>query len=245
MSGAEAVFNQALTNGLLAIASSYLPKYGSQISARMLPPASRIIDDLVNEFGESDGLCELPLDPPSSTTTLTDFLRFADDHSVTLPTGYLKGAIIRTDGPRHGRAEVGQVLESDVDALTSLDEHPALQSLSVAHADRYWRKGELDDQLEWQRASQYLDLLDEWAAGERDRRCDEPPSRFVKPGDDDGVPVQLCPVCNAEALVPTGTDWMGYGITAGVCTVCSYRRSPQVAESLNLEAEWTAMWADL
>lgn len=243
--GAEGIFSQALTNGLLAIASSYLDKYVPDVEGAYFPPASAIISDLVAEFYEDSGICELPIQPSKPSQLLREHLRADTDSYVRLQIGQLSAAIARTDGPRHGRADGGAVTAEDVLALVAMDDHPALQVLASERSDRYWRRGAADDSAEQARAAEYLTILEEWADGELDRRCMNPPQRFVKPGDDDAVPVQTCPVCDAEALVPTAGDWMGYGITEGICVVCSYRRSRQASEDLNIETEWTARWADL
>lgn len=243
--GAEGMFHQAATNGLLAIASSYLPKYGSAIRDTRLPPAAEILGDLIVKFGESDGICELPVEPIERSPLLKHYLDSGNGSNVPLQTEQLREAITRTDGPRHGRAEGGAVTAEDVLALVAMDDHPALQVLASERSDRYWRRGAADDSAEQARAAKYLTILEEWVDGELDRRCVNPPQRFVKPGDDDAVPVQTCPVCDSEALVPTAGDWMGYGITEGICVVCSYRRSRQASEDLNIETEWTARWADL
>lgn len=45
-------------------------------------------------------------------------------------------------------------------------------------------------------------------------------------------------MCGYEALIPTGGDEMGYAITAGTCFVCSYARSEDAAQELQLSAEF-------
>ena len=61
------------------------------------------------------------------------------------------------------------------------------------------------------------------------------------PGDVSFEP-QDCPVCNRQTLQSTDGDDFGYGITAGTCLVCSYRRSDRIASELGMDLEWHLRW---
>jgi hypothetical protein len=51
-------------------------------------------------------------------------------------------------------------------------------------------------------------------------------------------------VCDRTALASTGQDPFGYGITAGTCLVCSYRRNEVIAWNLGRDLEWDRGWED-
>lgn len=161
---------------------------------------------------------------------------------VDIQTDRLRGALRRADAARHGRGSAGILTDEDIQALVELDAHPALQALTDRYADEEWRKGQVDDLNEQARAEEYLDLLD---SDEVERRLENVPAPYGAPGEDPGVPKQLCTVCNYEALIATGSDEMGYGIAPGVCFICSYRQSDAAAHELNLNAEWKARWEHL
>lgn len=239
VAGAEGIFNQALTNGLLAVAAHSIPGHPAADASARPPSASRILDDLAAAFGKDGETCLVDTGEENTDFTAVGLVPLGRPRILAVPVDKLRDAIRRTDPTRHGRAAAGSLTEEDIEALAELDGHPAQRALVGRYADEAWRRGRVDDLNEYARAEEYLGLFDE---DERVRRAEDLPSPSSAPGDDLGVPLQACPVCGTEALVAAGTDEMGYGIAPGVCVVCSYRRSEDAAHELNLEAEWEARW---
>jgi hypothetical protein len=243
VANAEGIFAQALTNGLLAIAAVCVPGHpASSATSVSLPPASKLLDDFVDAFGQTHGVCSVPTGEDAVDLKGFRFASLGYELRVEIQVDVLRDALRRSNAPRHGRGAAGVLTDEDVRALGQLDDHPALRVLSGQYADSGWRQGQVEDLNEHARASDYLALLDE---SEQERRRNELPVPLVKPGDDPGVPPQSCPVCGWETLISTGGDEMGYGITAGVCFICSYRLSEATAHEMNLDAEWVARWESL
>lgn|GEM_PF-3245058 len=243
VANAEGIFAQALTNGLLAIAAHSIADHpAAAVGSRSLPPASKILDDLVTAFDETGGVCWVPTSEEATELTPTGLVRLGYERKVAVQTDQLRDALRRTNAPRHGRGAGGVLTDHDIKALVELDAHPALRSLSGRYVDEAWRRGRVEDLNERARAEEYLEFLNE---DERAHRLENVPVPFGAPSDDVGVPLQECPVCGAEALIATGGDEMGYGIAAGVCFVCSYQRSDAIAHEMNLDAEWEVRWEHL
>lgn len=231
--GAEAVFNQALTNGLLAIAVAELPEYREYERPGGRPPsARRVLRDLEARFGPAqNGSFEIP--DPTSTQL---------GQPVVVGIRVLEDAIEATDPIRHGRPAVRALAQSDIRALLALDRHPALRHLDTVAMDVAEIKAEAQDLVELGRASGYLEVVDEV---EQRRRKEALPVPFMDPSEPPGPEPLDCPVCGHPTLLSTGSDSFGYGITAGICFVCSYRRSDHAAHGENLQVEWDLHWKDL
>lgn len=223
---AEAIFNQALTNGLIAIAIAELPGYGAKAEAGgFLPPARGILRDLESAFGPAtDGVITIPDSRCNEREAAT---------KVNVRT--LADAVEATDPLRHGRPATRGLRAADIEALVALDQHPALRRLSTAGANLDEVREEAEELLEMGRAFAYLELLDE---EEQIRRLDALPVPFAAPGDPPEIEPMDCPACGLPSLLSTGGDGFGYGITTGVCFVCSYRRSSYAAHQVNLNREW-------
>ena len=85
------------------------------------------------------------------------------------------------------------------------------------------------DQQEVERASAYLALLGE---DEAQRRADTAHDRLIALDDgEDGGPVEVdeCPLCGHCALLVTDFDDFGGTEGPGICVVCSYERSDDIA----------------
>jgi len=226
--GAEALFDQALTNGLLVIAGAFIPGHAATEDPppRRLPSADQLLTDVAKQAGHAGG-----------RTAAVPFGGARRSGSLLLKVAQLRDAVQRTQTARHGRGPGGQVTEADVQALLALDEHPALQAIAGHYLDKTWREAQVDNRIELARAADFLSHL---SANEITRRVDEA-ERANDFGDGDPKP-QECPVCGNNTLLGTEADAFGYGTTAGTCLVCSYRRSEETAYDLNLDQEWRTRW---
>ena len=112
-----------------------------------------------------------------------------------------------------------------IHALKELDSHPALQVLSDEQVERITGHIRDADMIEMERAQRYLDALD---PGEVERRA----SMIYTPDytSVDGGEVDFCDVCGNCSLVAAGRDGVMGAVAYGHCMVCSYERTPEVAE---------------
>lgn len=172
--GAEALFDQALTNGLLAIAAAYIPGQLAADTAKKQPSASALLTQLGERVGITGGVAQIPTgrraqqfnERTSSMETL--------DHEELVPLhiDQLRDALRRTQAARHGRGPGEQVTPEDVQALLALDKHPALGVLAGHYLDRDWRRAQIDDRAEQARAADYLALLHEEEADRRGQHAE-------------------------------------------------------------------------
>lgn len=237
--GAEELFNTSLTHGLLAIAAATIDGHPARLPGRQRS-ASALLKDLVGAFGEVNGVC---LVPTGEANISNPFRVFGDDYkppaAIAVRTHLLTLALKVADAARHGSGPVGKLTEVHVAALGDLDAHPALRSIGDACRDRGWSDGTVADSHELGRAADYLELLSD---DEIERRVEQASSSPAAPDYFDAAAIQDCPVCGYETLIPTGSDEMGYGITAGTCFVCSYARSEDAAHELQSSAEFRRLW---
>ena len=226
--GAEALFDQALTNGLLVIAAAVIPGHAAADDPprRRLPSAADLLTALAAHAGDAARpTIEIPLGGSG------------DSGFLLLEAAHLQDAVRRTQAARHGRGPGGQVTTADVEALLALDKHPALQAIAGHYLDKNWRQAQVADQIERSRAADFLDNLD---SNEISRRVRE--AERVSGFHEDELEPQECPVCGHNTLLATVPDDFGYGTTAGTCVVCSYHRSDDAAYEKNLDQEWRARW---
>jgi len=239
--GAEALFDQALTNGLLVIAADYIPGHPAADATKKQPPASVLLTQLGDRAGVIEGVAQIPTGMRAEEIDeRTGFGETLDrDEFVSLYVDQLHDALQRTQAARHGRGPGEQVTPEDVQALLELDIHPALGVLVNHYMDQDWRRAQVADRTEQARAADYLDLLDEEEVNRRTQHAaliwdPHPGDPYVEP--------QECPVCDRQTLQSTDGDAFGYGITAGTCLVCSYRRSDRIADDLvmRLRLRWAS-----
>lgn len=237
--GAEELFNTSLTHGLLAIAAVTIDGHPARLPGRQRS-ASALLKDLVAAFGETDGVCMVPT---GETDVSNPFGVFGDDYkppaAIAVRAHLLTQALKVADAARHGSGTEGKLTEEHVAALEELDAHPALRSIGDARRDRDWSNGAVADSHELGRAADYLEFLPD---DEIERRVEQASSSPAAPDYFDAAAIQDCPVCGYETLIPTGSDEMGYGITAGTCFVCSYVRSDDAAHELQSSAEFRRLW---
>lgn len=222
---AAAVFDMALTNGLVAIVGHDWP---AQLhTGKRVKSARQLLDVIDVEVGvDASGWATAPR--PDGTMTRIAVRLFRD-------------ALDRTQPVRHGRGGDGRVSTAEVEALCELDHHPALRRLSDAAADRRSEAAVREDAVERARAQDYLGTLSEAEVARRVPLAEEG-APFDPKDHLDWSPPQECPVCWNETLVVDGLDDYGHGIGVGTCTVCSYRRSRSMVDELALDAEF-ARWA--
>jgi hypothetical protein len=239
--GAEALFDQALTNGLLAIAADYIPGHPAADATKKQPSASVLLTQLGDQAGVIEGVAQIPTGRRAHEIDERTGILEALDHDEFVPlyVDQLRDALQRTQAARHGRGPGEQVTPEDVQALLELDIHPALGVLVNHYMDRDWRRAQVADRTEQARAADYLDLLDEEEVNRRTQHAaliwdPHPGDPYVEP--------QECPVCDRQTLQSTDGDAFGYGITAGTCLVCSYRRSDRIADDLvmQLRLRWAS-----
>ncbi len=242
VAGAEALFDQSLTNGLLAIVATHWPT-GIYRSDRKLKSASELLAVIKDELTLQDGIAHVSTEERATDLAEDSTRRTLNTNgSVLIQVKQLRDAVTRTQLPRHGRGPGRQVTRDDVKALLALDDHPALRAVHNQYLDETWRRAQVADRNEHARAADYLDLLGE---EERTRRVEAADAVLAPTPGEVETPPQECPVCSHETLASTGSDDFGYGITAGTCLVCSYRRSADIAYNLGVDIHWEANWADL
>jgi len=226
--GAAAMFDQGLTNGLLAIVAQEWPGHQGRSGDR-LKSAGELIG-VVENMGVRAG--------EGSYEFVTK-----GRAAVVIHTTILTEAIAQTQRVRHGRAGGAILTEAQVAALVALDHHPALGVLVDRYADRSWRRAQVRDLDIRAHAEQYLEVIGEVEAERRAARIGE--YLPLDPNERDATPEpQECPICARSSLICDGLDDFGMGIAAGICIVCSYERTSEVANSLATDLVWERHWRD-
>jgi hypothetical protein len=174
----EAPYDAALTNGLLAIIAYEWP--GTETKSSGQTKAARELLDVIDSRGST--------------------LHYVD-------TSILREGLDLTQPARHGRSDDEfAVLGLDhVEALTALDQHPALQFLDAASA-----AGNID-RLIWKAFEERA-----YAAVPFDR--DDP---LPEPED--------CDECWRPTFLPSGRDMFGGTNSAGQCIACGHTRTEDEA----------------
>lgn len=169
----EAPFDAALTNGLLAIVAEDFPD--KLRTHGLLPPASRLLD-LVDEGG----------------------MMLKADLQV------LRDGLLLTQPARHGRAddEFAVITSEHVNALLSLDTHPALRFLDTA-------RGKTVDEC----------VVLAYRERAEDELPFDPKDRLMVPEPEE------CDLCLRETFLPTGWDEFGGEIGPGACIACGHERT--------------------
>ncbi|QGN46377.1 hypothetical protein GKC29_05710 [Micromonospora sp. WMMC415] len=220
--GAPALFDAAVTNGLVAIVAHEWP--GEEVAPNSngyMRPASALLN-LIGSKAAGDA--EI-----SSAAK-----RIAGEVDV------LRKAVKDLAPVRHGRGGWAFVHPSAVHALRELDRHPALSVLSSYEADDHEAQDLARDADARAFAETYLTLLSEEEVARRVADLDEAlPSHLKERAS--GFNPQECDVCQNDTLVVSSIDPYGVGVGIGVCFVCGYQRGEAAAR---LEAQHLIYVAD-
>ncbi|MFF7975809.1 hypothetical protein [Streptomyces sp. NPDC007905] len=227
--GHEGIYDQALSNALAAIVAAEWP--GKEANGRGRVHFAR---DLLKVIAE-----KIPPDPATGLCVIPD--RDADVRSRwekenRAPEGFWDTRIdvaLLTDAlnvsglARHGSG-TGRLQHRHVHALLALDHHPALRTLLEAQSDRDDEQAQDEDARSADQARALLELIGDEEAKRRAESA-ENPNEYDPRHNPDGHDFEECPVCGYETFCVLGLDMWGR-VGFGQCVVCSYRRSPQVAD---------------
>jgi hypothetical protein len=244
--GCEAVFDQALTNGLAAIVAAEWPGVEVDGKGRVHSAAQllTIIAERIPQEGQT-GVHVIPDPDPERTKEIARLIGGPGDDSDLMETridvATLRDGIAQTQAVRHARG-AGRLEERHVEALRALDIHESLCSLSSEEADRVWNQAREDDRASILRAVAHLDLIGEDAAAQRATDVDNPNAYHPK-HNPDGHDLEECPVCGLDTFCVQGIDDYGYGFGPGQCLVCTYTRSRDTADEMALDFHITRLSA--
>jgi hypothetical protein len=231
--GAEAIYDQALTNGLAAIVTHNWP--GEEMErpggrTRAARGLVRVIEK--RAAAAADGIVHVP-----HSEDVPDY----EDHPALgrienftrVNVAVLRDALYVTQEVRHARAtgEQGVTLADEhIKALVDLEYHPALFAISDELVERAQAGIAGRDAAERARAWAYFDALD---AEERERRqAINYADQHAWETPDDRSVVDDCPVCGTRALVAPEIENVIGEIGIGFCFVCSYQRTDEFAEEV-------------
>ena len=236
--GAEAIFDQALTNGLAAIVAHHWPGAEMKGSSGQALAASGLLKVIKKRGAEAGGGVVHVLHDPAKPLYEDHPALGRLENFTTVDVPAFNEALRVTQAIRHARGtgEAGTTLtERHVEALEKLDFHPALFAISDELIERSQAGTAGRDAAERARAAAYYQALDD---DERERRLaiDYEAEHTGETKHGRSV-VEECPVCGALALVAADFDPVIEEIGIGFCFVCSYRRSPELAEDLGYERD--------
>ncbi|TXR94506.1 hypothetical protein EAO73_35080 [Streptomyces sp. col6] len=248
--GAEAIFDQALTNGLAAIVSAQwgekavMNKYGRVKSATEL---LTVVEGKAEKEGSE--IYVIPDPEPASERDPGDSpWPWAEDSDLPdldtrINVAVLREGIKGTQAVRHGRGEGGLAREH-IDALLALDDHESLRSLMTEHADRAWDSARDEDLHSRARAAALLRRIGDEAAARRAEEAAELHTPYHPKHNPEGLALDDCPVCGYTAFSADCGDELGMGIGVGQCLVCHYERSWDTANDEARSLYFKVRWAD-
>lgn len=239
--GHEGIFDQALSNGLAAIVAAQWPGHEKKNNGRVhyARDLLAVITDNLTETG-APGVYEIP-DPDSAPASETGEPAPAgpvgsifDVHvpqaaalTTRIDVGLLTEAIDLSATARHGRGN-GGLQRRHIEALLALDDHPSLGTLEEENAEQQRHAVREEDRRSADQAQSLLELIGADEAGRRSRST-ENPNAYDPKHNPDGDDFDTCPVCGHGNFCVQGLDLWGW-VSYGQCVVCSYRRSPQMAD---------------
>ncbi|MEU2030775.1 hypothetical protein [Nocardia amamiensis] len=236
--GREAVFDQALTNGLTVLVAHTWP--GEEMTTGrggkpMVKSAERLLNVIHDNTG---GTGRIPHDLANPVTDYPDeYDPFGELPFTEVDIALLKAAVVATQAIRHAR-QTGTATDTvltleHLAALAALDRHPELGGITWVQIDRDWERDSEADAVEMARAHRYFTALD---PAEIERRMSlDYTVAFERP--DERVYVEDCPVCGAFAFVARGHDSITNTIGVGNCWVCSYERTLFAADQMGVDAQ--------
>jgi hypothetical protein len=235
--GAEAIFDQALTNGLAAIVAHAWP--GDESSGSRIRSAAGLLN-VIKRRGkvERDGAIRVLHDP--NGPEYAEPLPFEDapvPNFTIVEERVLRGALDVTQAIRHARANEREsdavVTDEHMAALAALDYHPALFGITDELIERARENAHDRDATERKRARAYYRILD--SAEQKGRAALDYCENHQWQTKDARSVVETCPVCMNQALVAREFDAFTEEIGIGTCHVCSYCRSAEIADEYGVE----------
>jgi len=218
--GSAGLFDQALTSGLVAIVASEWPGEEAKASGFVLP-ASGLLGVMESHLTpNAEGILVIP-DSQAGCRHNSG----ARDTRIDVPA--LRDGLAVSQPVRHASG-TGDLKRRHIDALLALDHHPSLRKLSEAHEDRAWEDAMAEDARSQAQAADLLNLIGDEEAARRAEAVDNP-NDYHPRHNPDGQDLAFCPVCECQTFCVQGLDLWGR-VGFGQCLVCTYTRSPQVAD---------------
>ncbi|QES06168.1 hypothetical protein DEJ44_11395 [Streptomyces venezuelae] len=250
--GAEAVFDQALTNGLAAIVCA---QWGEEhlMDGKKVKSAAQllaVIEEKAEKATDEPGIYVIRETGMTASPSGGRPWPWAEDNEQTLPAlntrvdvAVLRDGISVTQAVRHARG-AGGLTRGHVDALLALDDHESLQCLASEHADRAWTDSREADEHSQARAVATLIRIGDEEAARRAKQAVELHKPFHPKHNPDSLGLQSCPVCGYEAFGADHGDDHGMGVGVGECFVCHYQRSSEIAREEAEEMIYDLRWAE-
>ncbi|MFD9394748.1 hypothetical protein ACFWBB_29630 [Streptomyces sp. NPDC060000] len=227
--GHEGIYDQALSNALAAIVAAEWPGKEANGEGRV-HFARRLLEVIAKEIrpDPATGLCVIP-DRDADVRSRWEKENRAPEGfwDTRIDVALLTDALNVSGLARHGSG-TGRLQHRHVHALLALDHHPALRTLLEAQSDRDDERAQGEDARSADQARALLELIGDEEAKRRAESA-ENPNEYDPRHNPDGYDFEECPVCGYETFCVQGLDMWGR-VGFGQCVVCSYRRSPRVAD---------------
>ncbi|MFI1488041.1 hypothetical protein [Streptomyces sp. NPDC020747] len=227
--GHEGIYDQALSNALAAIVAAEWP--GEEANGQGRVHFARVLLKVIVEKIPPDpttGLCVIPDRDADVRSRWEKENRMPEGFWDTrIDVGLLTTALDVSGQARHGSG-TGRLQRRHVQALLALDRHPTLRTLHGAQSDRDDERAQDEDARSADHARALLELIGDEEATRRAESA-ENPNEYHSKHNPDGHDFEECPVCGYETFCVQGLDMWGR-VGFGQCVVCSYRRSPRVAD---------------
>ncbi|BCM65706.1 hypothetical protein EASAB2608_01040 [Streptomyces sp. EAS-AB2608] len=227
--GHEGIYDQALSNALAAIVAAEWPGKEANGEGRV-HFARRLLNVIAEEIrpDPATGLCVIP-DRDAGVRSRWEKENGAPEGfwDTRIDVALLTDALNVSGLARHGSG-TGRLQHRHVHALLALDHHPALRTLLAAQSNRDEERAEGEDARSADQARSLLELIGDEEAKRRAKSA-ENPNAYDPRYNPDGHDFEECPVCGYETFCVQGLDMWGR-VGFGQCVVCSYRRSPRVAD---------------
>ncbi|MFG2767850.1 hypothetical protein [Streptomyces rubiginosohelvolus] len=244
--GSDGLYAEALNSALAAIVAHEWPGEEAKGGGYVLGPGELLAliegkaQDPAVERAVMDNGAVLILDqhpaaelPRGPANTIFDVKRPSASRGTRIDIGTLQEGNRQAAKSRHGRG-TGILTLAHVTALLALDGHDSLHAIGEQQADRV-RNGALRaDAAARDTAAAFLDRIGE---EEAERRAEA-----AQPHGDLGYSLEECPVCFHEAFQIDGLAPIWGRVGYGQCVVCSYIRSPDIADEEGFAAHLA--WLD-
>ncbi|WP_406490484.1 hypothetical protein OHB06_51745 [Streptomyces sp. NBC_01604] len=231
MAGREGIFDQALSNGLAVIVASEWPGDEADRKGRVLS-ASALLKVIEGHIPATDGIVLIPDKHPApeipqgNMNTIFQAPRPSLHTRIDVRT--LHHGIEVSQTARHGRG-VGGLQQRHIEALLALDGHESLGVMGEEQQDRVRETALREDTASRDQAARYLERIGEDEAVRRAEHVENPNAYHPK-RNPDGHDLDTCPVCGHETFCVEGLAPIFGRVGYGQCLVCTYTRTPDVAE---------------